>query len=491
MTPTHRRLHAISYSRRGLLLSCGLLLFVGTLLAAVLLPALSSGEADRAPPPPSDPLEEINHFFMCLEAEEPTWEEDGGVAAPPLGLPAWQGEWTEHLRRLTEEEPPREGAALALGRWLALKARYAEAAEVLERANRLTPHPLLRRALLETLFQGGRLSEIEQLADDPLFAAEMEPHFRLRVAERRRDWRSVLRHYPAAAYSNQRPEWVAFALAGALVWGGILLNLRSAGPRLPFLLLSLAAFALGVLSTCPTVIALMAFDPTLGLDDEAGFLPALLYNLLSVAPREEGFKLLAFLPLLVFLPRHATTADLLVLGGMVGLGFAAEENLSYQLRSAFGGVQTSRLVTANFLHICLTGANALAATRALRAPRRWGQEALVTFALTLALHALHNALLTAPVPGWGDLSSFSGTVLIGCGYLFFREFPACSRDGARPVSLLARLLWGICLLFTLELADLCLRMPFPLTLAWIGQTALAAGGGALVFHHLVGETIGD
>lgn len=69
---------------------------------------------------------------------------------------------------------------------------------------------------------------------------------------------------------------------------------------------------------------------------------------------EESVKLIFFLPFLPFLLRHGSTAKAALTAGCVGLGFALDENIGYFLETG-GAVAVGRFVTANFMHIALTG----------------------------------------------------------------------------------------------------------------------------------------
>ena len=78
-----------------------------------------------------------------------------------------------------------------------------------------------------------------------------------------------------------------------------------------------------------------------------------LFFTFGVGLREEVSKLVFFLPLLPFLRRYGTRLDVLVCGALVGLGFAAEENLNY-LRVGDLSTGMARFLTANFFHMSMT-----------------------------------------------------------------------------------------------------------------------------------------
>src|SRR5262249_7274948 len=107
-------------------------------------------------------------------------------------------------------------------------------------------------------------------------------------------------------------------------------------------------------SILPTVLLIAIEEAKLHLVETGDPTRDVLFFVFGVGLREEAAKLLLFLPLLPVLRRWGDKLDVLVCGAMVGLGFAAEENLNYlaqeTLHSGLG-----RFLTANFFHMALTG----------------------------------------------------------------------------------------------------------------------------------------
>ncbi|MDA3874082.1 MAG: PrsW family glutamic-type intramembrane protease [Kiritimatiellae bacterium] len=258
--------------------------------------------------------------------------------------------------------------------------------------------------------------------------------------------------------------------------------------------IAVGAILLGWISTIPTLVSMNWLDTRFDLSEGNDFLSAFMYHLVSVGFREEQCKLLLFTPLLILVlrknPDH-TNRDLesLILGALVGLGFAIEENITYYIRHVHTGVAVSRFVSANLLHLTLTGITALALTRALREPRTWWIDSLQTLFYAISLHAIYNALLSQPVPGFGDMSYFSGAALAGCAYLFFREVHTLSPLPKSGLSRTALFCWGFCLLCLLELLLATLTLPFDLALYIIGQSALAGVFTGYIFVHQVREDL--
>lgn len=282
---------------------------------------------------------------------------------------------------------------------------------------------------------------------------------------------------------------LCLSLSAGLIWTGLLLSLFPGRLRARTAILALGAVALGWMSTVPAVEAMGPLDTRFGLSEGNDFASALLYHFFSVGLREEASKLLLFTPMLILVVRKNRDMEALVLGALVGLGFAIEENILYFMRYMHTGVAVSRFVSANLLHFTLTGVTALALTRLLRDPKTWWMDSLQTLVQAVALHAIYNALLTHPVPVLGEMSYFSGTALAGCAFLFFREVRTLSPLPAGGLSRTAAFCWGFCLLCLLELLLATLSLPFDLALYVIGQSALAGVFTGFIFVHQVRESL--
>lgn len=278
-------------------------------------------------------------------------------------------------------------------------------------------------------------------------------------------------------------------LVAGLIWTRLLLSLFPGRVHWRMGIIAAGALLLGWISTVPTLACMDWLDTRFNLSEGTDFLSAFLYQLFSVGLREELCKLLLFTPLLILVLRNNRELEALILGALVGLGFALEENITYYVLYQHSGVAVSRFVSANFLHFTLTGVTALALTRALRDPRTWGVDFLQTLIFAISLHGLYNALLSRPVPGFGDMSYFSGSVLAGCAYLFFREVHTLSPLPRGGLSRTAVFCWGFCLLCLLELLLATLTLPFDSALYIIGQSALSGVFTGYIFIHQVRESL--
>ncbi len=169
--------------------------------------------------------------------------------------------------------------------------------------------------------------------------------------------------------------------------------------------LLIAAFIWGAV---PSIILALIMQLILDIPITAISPDPLTYTLLGAsvaAPlTEEGVKAAALIILLVFLRREIDSPmDGLIYGGLVGLGFAAVENVFYFLgaymQEGMGGVFISAVLRAGVFglnHAMFTSFSGLGVALSLEVRKRWARPALVLGGFTLAViaHALHNALAT-------------------------------------------------------------------------------------------------
>jgi hypothetical protein len=128
--------------------------------------------------------------------------------------------------------------------------------------------------------------------------------------------------------------------------------------------LYLAAFVLGVASTYLTIAIVHVEENFFHFVERGDPASDAIYFVVGVGLREELAKMLLLLPLVPIIKRWGRRREALACGALVGLGFAAEENLGY----FHLGLNTAlaRFLTANFLHISTTGLVAVALDDAVR-----------------------------------------------------------------------------------------------------------------------------
>ena len=175
------------------------------------------------------------------------------------------------------------------------------------------------------------------------------------------------------------------------------------------------AFLLGIVSIYPTLLSSIVEEDIFHFKIVNQPLPDAIYFVAGVGLREELAKLLLFLPLLPALLRRGSRIEAMTCGALVGLGFAAEENIGYFSEFA-PGVALSRFLTANFLHMSLTALAALSVFDARRGRSTPRDRFDVIFPLVVCIHGAYDFFLSDP--------EFSGYSIVSMILLLFvaRQF---------------------------------------------------------------------
>jgi RsiW-degrading membrane proteinase PrsW (M82 family) len=240
----------------------------------------------------------------------------------------------------------------------------------------------------------GDWDTIRDRMNDPRLRARAQPETKARIAIHERDWLGAAK-WTALGYRTRLAPWsVAMSGVAALAWGLFCFRLGKLGERpARRLVLYLTAFVLGVLSIVPTVLLITVEETKLHLVETGEAARDVLFFVFGVGLREEGSKLLLFAALLPALRRWGDKLDVLVCGALVGLGFAAEENLGYL---ASGDLHTGlgRFLTANFFHMAMTGTLAAALDDFVASPEENAQELSRTALMVIGIHGAYDFLLS-------------------------------------------------------------------------------------------------
>ena len=230
------------------------------------------------------------------------------------------------------------------------------------------------------------------------------------------DWTGVL----GLVWDNvwqriKSPLWVTMAALTGLLWF-LVIHVAAAVPVRRWWL-GLAGVGCGLLSIPATHIIATMQESWLNGQEHGHGLNDILYCVSGIGLREELAKLLLFLPLLPFL-RKLPAAQVLAVAASVGLGFAALENVQYFQRSE-GSQVWGRFITANFLHLALTGLTGLALWQTVR-DSRWLTHFAGVFIAAVVFHGLWDFRPTDPRIA-GDYHYFVVVGLAGLALYFFRE----------------------------------------------------------------------
>lgn len=165
----------------------------------------------------------------------------------------------------------------------------------------------------------------------------------------------------------------------------------------------LAAIMAGVCSVWPTLTILAYQEFVQGMTADAPFPHDLIYYLAGVGLREEGCKLALFSLFLPWLLWRRQPGLALLTGAFVGLGFSLEENIGYY-QDYGGSIAWTRFLSANFLHISLTGICAHSLYEMLRTRFAHAEEFIATFLAAVVVHGGYDYLAIGSLGDNGWLS---------------------------------------------------------------------------------------
>ncbi len=294
-----------------------------------------------------------------------------------------------------DREPPAPLANHLLAQYAQKAGDLEEAAKRYEREGLSYPE----RAedvdhALHLLMSQGEWERVREKLSDPRVRKAASQDIAYTLAMHDHDWLGVARSYVLGWRRHAEPWALVTTAVAALAWAFFCARLGKLGERVRVRLpLYIAAFALGVVSILPTLVLLAVEQEKLHLVESGDTTRDILFFVFGVGLREEASKIVLFLPLLPFIRKWGSKLDVLVCGAMVGLGFAAEENLGYL---ASGDLHTglARFLTANFFPMAMTGTIALALDD-LVDDREENAMAFTRTALSVvALHGAYDFLLS-------------------------------------------------------------------------------------------------
>ena len=229
---------------------------------------------------------------------------------------------------------------------------------------------------------------------------------------------------------------LSLALFSAALWYTILVQLSGSTGRWRWSLPLLPLIA-GVASVWPTLSLVTFQEDHLGLSENAPFPHNLWYFFGGIGLREELCKLLLFVPFLPWLLKKRNPGYALLTGAFVGLGFALEENLNYYDESG-GSVVIGRFITANFMHVALTGIAAHGLYVTVRSGFTRVADFAGSFIGVVAAHGLYDLVIVLDRSQQLGIGFLSIVVLYFIARQFFtqieQETPA-NRTAISPIAI--------------------------------------------------------
>ena len=333
---------------------------------------------------------------------------------------------------LADANPPAPFANFVIGEGAIEKKDEQTAAIRFEREGSSSSEirqPCQRRAL-RTWIDDNDWASVRRRINDPGWAGVVDASLRLDLAVHDRDVLHVLLWAWPASYVEITAWPFVLAAVAATLWFWIATRLGRIHDAVPGrVFLYVISVVLGILSIYPTLLTVTIQDE-MGFREVGQFVPDLIYNVFGIGLREEAWKAILFLPLLPTLLRRGSRIEAMTCGALVGLGFAAEENIGYFEHGADAAL--SRFLTANFLHMSLTALVALSMFDTLRRRATSRDAFKVVFPLAMAIHGAYDFSLGSNELPMSSLLSI--ILLIIITQRFLRQLLiASSRDDERDV----------------------------------------------------------
>lgn len=388
-------------------------------------------------------------------------------------------EMREEIEAGAKREPPMPYANELLARDALTNDKHSEAADFYEREGLAfserkadVDESLRIRIHLED-WDGVRA----RLAD-PRIAAAASAHPKYELAVHDRDWKTAARSLPALWAPRFIGSSIVLSAMTAIGWFFFCARLGKLGQRAKFRApMYLLAFALGVCSIAPTIFLIAVEEAKLHLVETGDAARDVLFFVFGVGLREEGSKLLLFLPLLPLLRKWGDKLDVLVCGALVGLGFAAEENLGYL---ASGNLQTGlgRFLTANFFHMAMTGTLANALDDFLGDREKFAAEFSRTSIFIVGIHGAYDFLISHPEYGGGYLAMVAFVFLTR---MFLSAVDVARRRADRGITPVHAFIFAVSLVVGVTMAYATLAVGPKMAIGMIGAGLLSDGLIVYVF----------
>jgi len=383
----------------------------------------------------------------------------------------------EEMKAGAKREPPIPFANELLGREARRDEKLPEAADYFEREGLAFSE---RKADVdESLHIRMQLGDWETVRDklaEPRINAAAGPYTKYQVAVHDRDWKSAARWLPVLWAPRLVGSGLVLSAMTALGWFFFCARLGKLSARPKFRLpMYVLAFALGVASIVPTVLLIAVEEAKLHLVETGDAPRDVLFFVFGVGLREEASKLLMFLPLLPLLRKYGDKLDVLVCGAMVGLGFAAEENLGYladgNLHNGLG-----RFLTANFFHMAMTGTLANALDDFLSDREKYAADFSRTSLFIVGIHGAYDFLLSHGEYGGGYLAM---TAFVFLTRMFLSAVEVARRRADRGITPLHAFIFAVSLVVGVTLAYATLAVGPKMAIAMTGAGLI--GDGIIVY----------
>lgn len=346
------------------------------------------------------------------------------------------------LTAMLNQESVMRHAWYAAGIFREYHQQYAQAVDCYLHEASFPDAELARQCVVYLCLEYGMLDRLHPLINDPLFEPLLSVHDRMTLYADQGDWGTLFIQLPTSLWGDVNWFLVTLSLLVGSCWFMFLLKASQPRERWPLHVgLCLLAIVLGILSIWLTVFLIYWQEQGWGLVEGDNMISVVIYDIVGVGLREEFSKTLLFAPLVPLIARRDNGLLMLIVPACVGLGFAVEENMQYYSQTLMGAI-SGRFVTANIMHMMLTGLVGLELCWLWLEPRTRWQHFLGVFFLAVLLHGVYDAIIDVVEEEFlAMVGPFAILVLVI--YQFFHMLRDYRRPEFRGVSLVFIYVLGV------------------------------------------------
>ena len=324
-----------------------------------------------------------------------------------------------------------------------VKKDIPQALDAIKLETTLYESEVCKDRLVSCLIQLKKIDELELLEKNPAFESQKDDISKAILLEKK-TWALLFKAILKSQFNPTINGIFFLTILTGLVWFTIWLHALRPEGLLSATILSLFAFGLGIFSTSLTIFIIYIEEDLFHMSEGISLIQGFLYFILGVGLREEFSKILVFTVLIPILLKRKNALEWLIIPGMVGLGFAVEENLNYFLVSD-GTALPGRFLTANFFHVALTAIAGESLCHYFFTRSRGPEHVISTFSMVVIMHGLYDAFIA--VKALQQLNFVTSLVFIYSLFLFFGRLKDLRPNNREPISLTTHFILGISILF--------------------------------------------
>lgn len=301
----------------------------------------------------------------------------------------------------------------------------------------------------------------------------------LQVYAASRDYGQLLIATLKTEWSMLTSKYLVPAIFTAAIWWAVFMAFWV--PDRNRMIAAALAFLAGVFSAFLTLYTVILQEQIQGFVFSAQDPPIhqFIYLVAGVALREETLKLLCFIPFAIWAAKRKSGIEGILLAGIVGLGFAFQENLQYFQNGSGSFVAWARLLTANALHFSLTGIAGFFLYRMILRKMRGWEEFLACFIAVVFVHGIYNAMFLMPALAGYAALHFIVIALIAYQFFDRLRLQMDTSGIARRISPLGVFVLGSVVLTCVVLISSATMLPFRFALGAFASSV--AGSVVLAF----------